>query len=553
MAYKLCALIPTYNHHSALPGIVRQLCLAGLPVFIVDDGSDHATQATLRAIEDVEVLQLRVNGGKGAAIESGLRWVAEHGYTHAFQIDADGQHALDDLAKFMALSKRNPQALLSGKPVYDASMPLTRKIGRWFTHFWVWIETLSFRISDSMCGFRIYPIQASLAIMDKASIGKRMDFDTEIMVRLFWEGTPVIMHPVRVCYPEGNLSNFDLLRDNWRITKMHTRLLFTMLAKLPAILKRRPDYTDIDEKKLSWSKISERGTLLGILLLATCCRLLGRTLCSLIGAPVVLYFYLTGSKQRRASSQFLRRAFRAKDSGHFPSFLDGWRHFMSFFQMLLDKFAAWGGQLSFDSIECDHPEYIQEVMSGAKGGMMLVSHLGCMEFCRALMPDDQKKRMHILMHSKNARQFTRVMRYFNPHSSLNIIEVVEIGADTIMYLKERVEQGDWVVIAADRTPISEKPRVTVVPFLGAEAPFSQGPYILASLLQCPVYTAMAIRIGSKYNVSIELFAEEIILPRGKRETCLKECAHKYARYLESYCVKYPYQWFNFFDFWTLDE
>ncbi len=564
MDYKLCALIPTYNHHTQLPGIVKRLQQAGLPVFIVDDGSGQAAKETLNAlsyVDDVLVLRLPINGGKGAALEAGLKWINDLGYTHAFQIDADGQHSLDGLTEFIDLSKKNPHAMISGKPVYDDSMPLARRIGRWFTHIWVWIETLSFRISDSMCGFRIYPVERSLAIINNSFIGKRMDFDTEIMVRLFWDSTPVIMHPVKVIYPKDNFSNFDVLRDNWRITKMHTRLFFTLLAKLPLILYRRPDYKQIDKpiekqierppekKKVRWSSLSERGTVMGLFVLATCYRYLGRSICSVIGAPIVLYFYLTGAKQRKASQEFLSRAFKVKSLCKQPTLIDGFRHFMSFYQMTLDKFAAWSGHLSLDSIESDDPDGVHTLMNGPKGGVMLVSHLGNMEFCRALMSDDQKKKMHILMHTKNAEQFNRMMTYFNPKSSLNIIEVSRMGADTMIFLKDRIESGDWVVIAADRTPISESPRVTFVPFLGAEAAFSQGPYILASLLKCPVYTAMAVRVGSKHKVFVELFAEEINLQRTRKEACIKEYASRYSRHLEEYAIKYPYQWYNFFDFW----
>ncbi len=393
MKYRLCALIPTYNHHTQLPCIVRRLRLTGLPVFIVDDGSAQETQAALKSmghIDGVQVLRLLVNEGKGAALEAGLKAVNTLGYTHAFQIDADGQHSLDDLDVFLDISRRNPQVLLSGKPVYDASMPLARRIGRWLTHFWVWIETLSFKISDSMCGFRIYPVQAALDSMHKSSIGRRMDFDIEIMVCMFWDGTPVVFHPVKVTYPAENFSNFDVIKDNWRITKMHTRLVFTMLAKLPAVLLRRPDYSCLDAersgegRKVNWSDMSERGTILGVVVLAICYRTLGRTICSIIAAPVVVYYYLSGSKQRHASSEFLKRAFELKSPGRHPTFVDGLRHFMSFFQMLLDKFAAWGGHVSTHSIECDDSEYIQRVMTGPKGGVMLVSHLGSMEFCRAL-------------------------------------------------------------------------------------------------------------------------------------------------------------------------
>lgn len=549
MDYRLCVLIPTYNHHNRLNAILLRLKLAGLPILIVDDGSGEATQAALKKLTDIEILRLPVNRGKGTAVEAGLKWIAEHGYTHAFQIDADGQHCLDNLETFIQISKSTPDVLLSGKPVYDATLPLGRKIGRWLTHIFVWIETLSFRISDSMCGFRIYPVNASLAVIAQSSIGCRMDFDTEIMVRMFWQGTPVIMYPVKVSYPEDNHSNFKLLRDNWLITKMHSRLVATMLARLPVILRRRPDYSFINKPKRSWFDTPERGTILGLIILATAYRLLGRTICSILGAPVVLYFFLTGSNQRRVSREFLARISKISNPSNYPTVFDGLCHFMSFFQMLLDKFAAWGGYLNSDSIICDDPVYTHQVMTAPEGKIMFVSHIGCMEFCRALMGDDQKRRMHILMHSKNGKNFNHVMSYFNPQSTLNILEVSDIGADTILYLKDRIEKGDWVVIPADRVPISENPRVTCVPFLGEEAPFSQGPYILASLLECPVYTGMAVRQGSKYKVFIELFAKKITLQRGRKETCIKEYAQQYANYLERFCTSYPYQWFNFFDFW----
>ncbi len=532
--YKICALIPTYNHHTKIGEIVERLNSLQIPVFIVDDGSDLATQNTLAVLKGVNLKRLAENAGKGAAIKAGLNWVAELGYSHAFQIDADGQHCLDNIQEFLSLSLEQPQALISGKPQYDMSMPLARKIGRWFTHFWVWIETLSFQISDSMCGYRIYPVQASFAIMNKTNIGLRMDFDTEIMVRLYWDGTLVLMHPVKVSYPAGNLSNFDVVKDNWRITKMHTKLVFTMIFNL---LKR-------GEKKISWAHMAERGSILGIMILAFCYRFLGRNLCTVIGAPVVLYFYLTGRKQRLASKTFLGRALRTQ-----PTLMDGLRHFMSFFQMLLDKFAAWSGHESSAQIEYHNHAQLNKLMTSKQGGMMLVSHLGNMEFSRAVASSDHKKKIHVLLHTKNSKHFSKVMNYFNPQANLNILEVTEVGPDTIMYLKERIENGDWVIMAADRTPVNDGSRVTYVPFMNEDAAFSQGPYILASLLQCPVYTGFAFRIGSKYKVYIELFAEKIVLERGKKLECIKDYTRKFSHILEGYCFEYPYQWYNFFDFW----
>lgn len=294
---------------------------------------------------------------------------------------------------------------------------------------------------------------------------------------------------------------------------------------------------------MRWSNLAERGTILGIMVLTACNRFLGNAFCYFIGAPVVFYFFLACTKQRQASQQFLKRA------GQKTSLFASLRHFMSFFRMMLDKMTAQCGRISFDSVEFEDPETIHRVLSAPGGGVLFVSHLGCIEYCQALMSEAQKKRMHILLHSKNAVQFNRVMAYFNPQTNLNSIEVSEVGPDTIMFLKERVENNEWVVIAADRTPIAEGARVTYAPFLGAEAPFSQGPYILASLLQVPVYTAMAIRVGSKYKVFFEHFAEKIILQRGRKEDCIREYATQYSKYLEKYCIQHPYQWFNFYDFW----
>ncbi|PKU24594.1 glycosyltransferase family 2 protein [Telmatospirillum siberiense] len=245
---KICAVVPSHNHWTALAGVIGGLRSAGLPVFIVDDGSAEPARsaiARLHAPEDgVRVHRLAVNRGKGVAVVEAFRLAWEAGFTHALQIDADGQHDLDAVPGLLALAGRHPQALVTGLPRYDASIPPGRRIGRWVTHVWVWVETLSLRISDSMCGFRVYPLAAVHALLGRHKVGRRMDFDTEIMVRLFWEGTPVLGLPVRVTYPPGNISNFDLLRDNWRISVMHSRLVLTMLIRLPSILAHRPQFPE---------------------------------------------------------------------------------------------------------------------------------------------------------------------------------------------------------------------------------------------------------------------------------------------------------------------
>ena len=248
MNRRVCAIVPSHDHWTMVGAVVARLRAAGLPVFLVDDGSSEPARSALAGLHDeargVTVLRLDPNRGKGGAVMAGFRLALAAGFSHAVQVDADGQHDLDALADLLALSERHPAALVSGRPIYDETVPLGRKIGRWVTHVWVWIETLSLDIADSMCGFRVYPLAAVAPLLVQDRLGQRMDFDPEVMVRLFWAGTPVETLPVKVAYPPGNTSNFDLLADNWRITKMHTRLVIAMLLHLPSILFRRPKHLE---------------------------------------------------------------------------------------------------------------------------------------------------------------------------------------------------------------------------------------------------------------------------------------------------------------------
>lgn len=231
-------VIPVFDHEHAIEAVVNQVRQYGLPIVLVDDGSKPSCAAVLDALAKtpgVSLVRRPQNGGKGAAVISGLEQARHLGFSHAVQIDADGQHTLSDLPRFLEYARANPQALITGSPRYDASVPKSRLYGRYLTHIWVWINTLSFAIQDSMCGFRVYPLERTLKAL-VPSIGKRMDFDPEIAVRLVWDGTKVINVPTLVRYPTDGVSHFDVWWDNVRISGMHTRLFFGMLLRLPSLL-----------------------------------------------------------------------------------------------------------------------------------------------------------------------------------------------------------------------------------------------------------------------------------------------------------------------------
>jgi glycosyltransferase involved in cell wall biosynthesis len=241
-AFSPCAVIPIYNHKDTIAATARALRAHGLPVLVVDDGSDDATRAVLDALaaeDGIRLLRLPQNQGKGRALTAGFIAAHETGHTHALQIDADGQHDVADVPRFLAEAAADPRAMICGKPVYDDSVPRARLYGRYVTHFFVWVETLSLDIQDSMCGFRLYPLAPTRAEIARKPLPARMDFDTEIAVRLYWRGVPVRNLPTRVIYPENGLSHFRMWRDNLRISAMHTRLLLGMLPRAPALLWRR--------------------------------------------------------------------------------------------------------------------------------------------------------------------------------------------------------------------------------------------------------------------------------------------------------------------------
>ncbi len=245
----VCLVIPFYNHEASIAGVIQELKPLGLPCFLVNDGSHERCDAVLSQIERqegswVRLIRYQPNQGKGMAVMTGLAAAAEEGYTHAVQIDADGQHRVIDVRTLLQLATDNPQAMITGYAVYDQSVPKSRLYARYLTHVWVWINTLSLRVRDSMCGLRVYPLQVTLDVWRQSQrswlwwIGKRMSFDVEILVHLCWRNVPIINTPVPVTYPTDGVSHFRVWLDNWQISSAHARLFVGMVLRLPVLAWR---------------------------------------------------------------------------------------------------------------------------------------------------------------------------------------------------------------------------------------------------------------------------------------------------------------------------
>lgn len=226
MTFRPCAIVPVYENPQTVTAVVTEVAKHIADVLVVDDGSSAETAEALALLAETgqaTVLTRAANGGKGAAVKDGLRWAQDAGYTHAFQVDADGQHDLGQMPAFLSAGRENPTALVAGYPIYDESAPKTRVRARQITAFWVAVEVGRGVIRDAMIGFRLYPVHSTAAIV----AGDRMEFDIEIAVRAAWAGVPIINLPVNVRYltaAEGGVSHFRMLRDNARISWLHTRL-----------------------------------------------------------------------------------------------------------------------------------------------------------------------------------------------------------------------------------------------------------------------------------------------------------------------------------------
>ncbi|WP_422768162.1 glycosyltransferase family 2 protein [Photobacterium leiognathi subsp. mandapamensis] len=553
-AFNPCFLIPCYNHGATVPAVIDALTSYGFPIIIVDDGSELATRKILSEQAkrpNITIVTLPKNQGKGGAVIAGIKQADRLGFSHALQIDADGQHDLTALPKLLEASQAHPEALISGQPIYDDSVPKSRLYGRYATHIWVWIETLSFNIKDSMCGFRSYPIRPIVNVINHNKLGLRMDFDTEIMVRFYWDNGDIRFIDTKVIYPEDGISHFDALWDNVKISWMHTKLFFGMLPRIPKLIRRK----STDQRH--WSSHAERGTILGIKTLLAVYSLLGRKAFNVLLKAVMGYYYLTGKKARKASEDYLEQleSYASDNQLALPAKLNSYDHLLSFGHTMLDKLVAWKGDYSENNLTIHGDEHFNELAKRQQGIVVLGSHLGNLELCRALSSRHPDIKINALVFTEHAERFNAVLKAINPDSDLNLIQVNELGADTAIMLQQKVEQGEWVVIVGDRTSVTKEQRVVWADFLGKPAPFPQGPFILASVLKVPVYTLFGLRDDSQvtphFDVYFEPFSEQLILPRKTRETALQETVQQYASRLESYTIKAPLQWYNFFNFWQL--
>ena len=302
-----------------------------------------------------------------------------------------------------------------------------------------------------------------------------------------------------------------------------------------------------------WADREERGSYWLMKLTAFAAKVLGRRLLSPVLYGIVLYFFLFGRTARQSAWQYQQRLadWSGRDELR-PTHRRVFGQFMAFADSLLDKLDVWNGKLRLEQIEINDPAKLRGQLRGERGQMLVGAHLGNLEVCRALAEIGEQVTMNVLVHTKHAEQFNRLLGEAGA-THLRLIQVSELDPATMLLLSQRLDDGEWLAIAGDRVPLHGG-RTVRVDFLGYQAAFPQGPWLLAGLLKCPINLMLCLKKPTgDYRLTLEPFADAVVWTRREREQVIHQWATRYAQRLSHYCLEAPQQWFNFYPFWKTDD
>lgn len=302
-----------------------------------------------------------------------------------------------------------------------------------------------------------------------------------------------------------------------------------------------------------WSKTAERGSIIGIDILIFIYKVFGKGIFKVFLTPVMFYYYLTGTDARKATWRYLDHLHSSANQPKkqdIAKFSEGLRIFFSFGLSIVDKFDAWLGKVNADDIDLIGDESYQQILTG-DGAVLISAHLGNMEVCRTIFSD--KRPLNIISSNTHSPAFNRFMKKTNADSTINFFNIDNFGIDDTIKLKQKIEDKEAVIIFADRTSMTNPNNVNFVPFLGENAPFGVGPFALATLMECPVYTIFCLKEQGRYRTYVDKLADPVKISRKERKIYFKTLTEGFAQRLEKYVRLAPYQWYNFFDFWPAND
>ncbi len=284
---------------------------------------------------------------------------------------------------------------------------------------------------------------------------------------------------------------------------------------------------------------------------------MGERLARLLVYPIAAYFFITDGKGRRASLEYLRQLDASPGGREALGAIPGprlvYHHFLECSFSVLDRLAFWIGEPG-DIPICFHgEERLAELALENRGAILLGGHVGCFDAMRVLASRSPKP-IHVLMYTEHASRINSVLREISGEVDLRVISMEPGSIHHIFELKKCIDRGEFVAILGDRIAPGEADRVVHVPFLGRMAAFPQGPTLLAATLGCPVLLVSGIRLeNGSYEVAAEPYISHLDLPRVGKEAVIAKKVEDYARWLEGRCLRVPFQWFNFFDFWEMEQ
>jgi predicted LPLAT superfamily acyltransferase len=305
-----------------------------------------------------------------------------------------------------------------------------------------------------------------------------------------------------------------------------------------------------------WSTHKERGSLFLMRLTAFGVRVLGRRLLTPVLYLIVLYFFASARTARRNIRQY--QTYLAAWSGRVslrPSLGSVYRQFIAFADNLLDRLDVWRGHLRFEQVELVDPSGVRSRLvhshRGGRGEMLVVTHLGNPDVCRAMAELGEQVPLNVLVHNRHVAQFNRLVGEAGD-KSMRLIQVSELDTAMMMDLSQRIERGEWLAIAGDRVPLHDGRRL-VVDFLGHPAAFPQGPWLMAGLLRCPVNLLCCLKVDGRYRILLDPFLDKAQWERHQRDATIHAWVQRYADHLAQQCLMAPQQWFNFYAYWQSAE
>jgi len=307
------------------------------------------------------------------------------------------------------------------------------------------------------------------------------------------------------------------------------------------------------ESSTRWTRIAERGSLLGMRITVWCYRRLGRRACVALVHAIVAYFFLTDRAGRRASRAYLRRvaahprgrAILGPRPGAWHSFL----RYRAFGLTLVDRLATWSGHGTDLDFEVHGIELVDHLHERKQGALVLGAHIGSFDALR-LLAERTRTHVNVLMYTEHAQRINRIFRELAPDVVERVIAVDPTSVYSVFEVRERLARGEVVALLGDRVEPGDRGRTSRVPFLGDTVELPQAPFLLAHLLGCPVLMMVALRAGDhRYEVFTERLCDRVRLSRRDRDKQIGELLTAYAGRLEHWCLEAPHQWFNFYDYW----